>query len=309
MDLVPVSAGGETLYAPRAGGSPYNVAIGLGRLGVPVGFFGRLSDDAFGRQLRDRLSAEGVDNSRLVTGPEPTAIAVVHLAAGAEPHFTFYGDGAADSLLALDDLPAPANLDDSVQALHFGSISLVRQPAAAAYEHLLRRESGRRVISLDPNVRPSVIPNRDAYRARLEALVALAHIVKVSRADLAWLYPDRQPEDTAAAWLARGPALVVMTRGADGAIAMTGRAVIDVPGVHVMVHDTVGAGDAFTAGLLGSLAWRGLLARAALSRLGADDVRASLEFANRAAALTCTQSGAEPPTRVQVRVLEPPPLG
>ena len=100
-----------------------------------------------------------------------------------------------------------------------------------------------------------------------------------------------------------------MTRGADGAIAMTGRAVIDVPGVHVMVHDTVGAGDAFTAGLLGSLAWRGLLARAALSRLGADDVRASLEFANRAAALTCTHSGAEPPTRVQVRVLEPPPLG
>ena len=300
VDLVPVVADGETTYAPRAGGSPYNVAIGLGRLGVPVGFLGRVSDDPFGRLLRDRLVVDGVDCTHLATGAEPTALAIVHLPPGEEPRFVFYGDGAADAMLGPDDVPATAALEGRVHALHFGSISLVREPGSAAYERLMRRESGHRVLSLDPNVRPGLIGDRAAYLARLEEWIGLVDVVKVSRADLEWLYPDRQPAEAAESWLARGPALVVMTRGGSGAVGVTAAAAAEVRGQPVRVRDTVGAGDAFMAGLLGSLDRRGLLERGALEVLTADGLRACLDFANRAASITCARSGAEPPTLAEV---------
>jgi fructokinase len=295
IDLMPVDAGGETAYLPRPGGSPYNVAIGLGRLGVPAGFFGRVSSDPFGRLLRDRLVAAGVDCSLLRSGDEPTALAIVHLSPGEEPQFAFHGEGAADCLLTLDDLPTVGALDDHVHALHFGSISLIREPGSTAFERLAQREHGRRVLSLDPNVRPNLIRDRAGYLALLEELVGLADIVKVSRADLAWLYPGAPPLDVAEAWRSRGPALVVITQGAAGAIALTASHRIESAGVLVAVRDTVGAGDAFSAGLLGSLDMRDLLTGAPLRALGRGDLRACLDFANTVAAITCTRAGAEPP--------------
>jgi fructokinase len=219
---------------------------------------------------------------------------------GEEPRFIFYGEGTADRMLTPDDMPTAATLDGRVHALHFGSISLVRDPGSSVYEQLMQRESGHRVLSLDPNVRPGLIGDRATYRERLERWVALVDIVKVSRADLAWLYPEKRPVDAIADWLSRGPALVVVTRGEAGAIGMTSRGAIDVPGILVTVQDTVGAGDAFSAGLLGSLDLRGLLNRAALRALGLDDLHACLDFANRAASITCTQSGALPPTLGEV---------
>ncbi len=297
IDLVPVAAEGEPLaYAPRTGGSPYNVALGLGRLGVPVGFFGRVSRDPFGQSLRQRLVSEGVDCRLLREGNEPTALAIVHLPPDQEPVFVFYGDGAADCTLAPDDLPTAGDLDGEIDALHFGSISLVREPGATAYEQLMRRESGRRILSLDPNVRPGLIAERVAYRDRLEGWVSLVDIVKVSQADLAWLYPDRPPIDAARRWLTRGPSIVVMTRGADGAVGLLASATAEVPGITITVRDTVGAGDSFTSGLLGFLELHGLLDRSALRAMSEQDLRACLTFANRAASITCTRSGAEPPT-------------
>ncbi len=299
IDLVPVVTDGELAYLPRTGGSPYNVALGLGRLGVPVGFFGRVSGDPFGQLLRSRLVAEGVDCRLLRQGDEPTALAIVHLSPNQEPVFVFYGDGSADCTLSGDDLPSPDELAGTT-ALHFGSISLVREPGATVYEQLMRRESGRRVISLDPNVRPGLIGDRAAYRRRLEGWVALADIVKVSQADLAWLYPGQEPVDAARGLLAEGPSLVVVTRGAAGAVGITASGMVDVPGTPVIVRDTVGAGDAFTASLLGFLALRGRLDRARLRSLGEDDLRSCLVLANRAASITCTRSGAQPPTRAEV---------
>ncbi len=299
-DFVPVVADGELAYAPRTGGSPYNVALGLGRLGVPVGFFGRVSRDPFGHALRDGLVSEGVDCSLLRQGDEPTALAIVHLPAGEEPVFVFYGDGAADCTLTPDDLPTLEDLGRAITTLHFGSISLVREPGATVYEQMMRREAGRRVISLDPNVRPGLIRDQAAYRRRFEGWVELADIVKVSQADLAWLYGDRASVDAACALMAAGPSLVVVTRGASGAIGITATGTVDVPGTPVHVRDTVGAGDAFTAGLLGSLALRGVLDRTALRSLDEEDLEPCLVQANRAAAITCTRSGAQPPTRAEV---------
>jgi fructokinase len=298
IDLVPVTHGGEPAYVPRAGGSSFNVAMGLGRLGTPVEFLGRLSTDPFGRMLRRRLLADGVDCHFVREGDEPSTLAIVHLEAGAEPVYAFHGEGTADRLVRVEDLPEA--LPAQVTALHFGSISMVREPGASAFEALMRREHGRRVLTLDPNVRPSLVGERSAYVARLEGWVALADLVKVSQADLAWLYPAMAPEVVAADWLSRGPGLVVVTRGHDGAFALTAEGRIQVPGTPVLVSDTVGAGDAFTSGLLAWLHQGGWLDRDRIRTIPADELHEGLAFANRAAAITCTRAGAQPPTRAEM---------
>src|SRR5665811_1093706 len=164
IDLVPVSGGDEPAYVARAGGSSLNVAMGLGRLGAPVGFLGRVSTDHFGRMLRSRLEADGVDCRFVQEGDEPTTLAVVHLEAGTEPDFAFYGEGTADRMFRVEGLPA--DFPDEVTALHLGSISLVREPGASAFEAVMRREHWRRVLTLDPNVRPSLVGEHTAYLAR-----------------------------------------------------------------------------------------------------------------------------------------------
>ena len=161
----------------------------------------------------------------------------------------------------------------------------------------MEREHGRRVVCLDPNVRPGLIADRDAYVRRLEHWVGLADLVKVSRADLAWLYPDLAPETAADRWLALGPALVVVTLGADGAMGVTAGGVRAVAGGHrITVADTVGAGDACTSGLLAWLETHGRLTRDGLRALTADDLAAALAQGTLVAAVTCTRTGAEPPT-------------
>jgi fructokinase len=234
----------------------------------------------------------------MLEGDEPSTVAIVHLEAGAEPVYAFHGDRTADRLLRVEDLPA--TLPAETNALHFGSISMVREPAASAFEALMRREKGRRVLSLDPNVRPSLVGERRAYVARLEGWVSLADVVKVSRADLAWLYPSTAPDTVAAAWLRRGPGIVVVTRGRDGACALAASGRVDIAGVTVPVWDTVGAGDAFTSGLLAWLQEAGWLDRTRLRAIPADALRRGLAFANRAAAITCTRAGAQPPTRAEM---------
>jgi fructokinase len=298
IDLVPLAAGEEPAYVARAGGSSFNVAMGLGRLGVPVGFLGRLSTDPFGQMLRRRLEADGVDCGYVLEGDEPSTLAVVHLEAGAEPVYVFHGEGTADRLLVAGDLPG--DFPDEVTALHLGSISMVREPGASAFEAVMRREHGRRVISLDPNVRASLVGERSAYVARLEAWVALADVVKVSRADLAWLYPGAAPDAVAAAWLARGPGLVVVTMGHEGSLGLTARDRVEVSGTPVAVSDTVGAGDAFTSGLLAWLHESDRLERRRIREIPGDQLREGLAFANRAAAITCTRAGAQPPTRAEM---------
>jgi fructokinase len=303
IDLVPASIGAELAYVARAGGSSFNVAMGLGRLDAPVGFLGRVSTDRFGRMLRSRLEADGVDCRFVQQGDEPTTLAVVQVEAGSEPSYVFYGEGTADRAFGVDG--SPTAIPDEVSALHLGSISLVREPGASAFEAVMRREHGRRVLTLDPNVRPSLVGERMAYRVRLEGWVSLADVVKVSRADLAWLYPETDPDAVAAAWLARGPGLVVVTRGHDGCLGLTARERVEVPGTPVVVSDTVGAGDAFTSGLLAWMHAAGLLERTSVREMPADALRACLAFANRAAAITCTRAGAQPPTRSEMEAAGP----
>ena len=299
IDFVPMTAAdGSRGYRPCVGGSPYNTAVAMARLGAATGFLARLSTDFFGQMLRDHLTANGIDIGLSATAGQPTTLGFVSLDQGDEPQFAFYSNGAADRSLVPGDLPD--TLPESVRCLQFGSISLMQEPSATTLAGLMRREAGHRVISLDPNVRPGLIPDRIAWRTRLEGWIALADIVKVSAADLAWLYPGAEPLDRARAWLRSGPRLVAVTFGADRSVGLFADRSVVEPAQRVTVSDAVGAGDTFHAGLLASLDRDGLLAAGGLSRLDSTSVARALRLGARAAAITVTRPGADPPTWEEV---------
>jgi fructokinase len=299
IDLTAVTVDGERLYRALPGGGPHNTAVALARLGVPVAFCGRLSSDAFGRQLRRSLIGNGVDDRFVVSGPEPTTLALVDLDDDGVPEFSFHGNGTADRLLAPADLPA--SLGDA-DAVHFGTLSLVLEPGATALEALMAREAGRRLVVVDPNVRPAVLGDRDAYRARVERWLRWSDVVKVSDADLAWLHPGEDPLAVCRRWAAgAGPVLVVLTRGPAGASACWAGGDVTVPAPTIEVVDTVGAGDAFGAGLLAELRRLDALRRDRVAGLGAADMTGALAFAVEVAAVSCTRPGADPPRLAELR--------
>ncbi len=285
------------------GGSPANVAVGLARLGVPTSLFARLGPDRFGRELRAHLADNGVSDRDLTDAAEPTSLAVATVAADGAARYDFWVTGTADWQWRPGELPA--RLPDDVVALHAGSLASWTPPGADEIEALTRRERGRGRVTLcfDPNCRPALIPDRDAHRKLVERQVALAHVVKVSEEDLAWLCPGEPYADVAERWQALGPELVVVTRGGDGAYGRCRAGVAAVPARTVAVVDTVGAGDAFTAGLLAGLRDRDLLGPARAERIGAlarPALAALLAEASLVAALTAARPGADPPTRNEV---------
>jgi fructokinase len=297
IDFMPISVDGAPAYRPFAGGSPFNVAVGLGRLGAPAGFLSRISTDFFGDLLMQTLGENRIDTRFVKRAPDPTMLAFVSHPHDGEPQYAFFSNGSADRCITEHDLPA--SLGDDVACLHLGlgAISTQAEPAASTFEALLKRESKRRVLVIDPNVRPGLIKDRDTARARLESWVALCDIVKVSRADFDWLYPGRSAEDSAAAWRDLGPKLVVMTLGAEGAMALLNGSKVAVPGRKIGVVDTVGAGDSFHAALLAGLNEHGLLTLDRLSKLDVGVLKVLLDRAVAAAAITCSRAGANPPTK------------
>jgi fructokinase len=292
VDLAPR----DDLLRPLPGGSPYNVAVGLGRLGTRTSFLGPRSSDGFGQLLTSRLVDAGVSLELSTLTAAPTTLAVLHLDDHARASYGFYLEGTSAAGLREEELP---DLDDATAVhLSLGAVTLDTRPAGEAFAALIAREAGRRTLTLDPNVRPSVIDDLAAYADRLAAVVARCDLVKVSDEDLALLYPDQPAIDVARRWVASGPAAVVVTRGPDGAIGLTaGGDEVDVPGEQVQVADTVGAGDAFTSGLLDALARQGSLGRSELRTIGPDTLRSSIETAVHVAAVTCARPGADPPSR------------
>ncbi len=298
IDFIPaLTADGKGAYVPSPGGSVYNVAIGLGRLGAPTGFLGGIAADFFGDMLIERLKASHVDTTMTARLQKPSTLAFVTLGQD-EPEYAFYDADAADRMWTLDDAP---DLPEAATALHFGSISLLREPAATAYADLMRRERGRRVLSLDPNLRPGLVKDEAAYRALLDELIGLADIVKISAADLEWWAPDTPIENVARAWLAGGAKLVVVTRGAKGASAYWRNESHDEGSEPVeTIADAVGAGDAFTSGLLGGLERQNRLSHAGLDRLSGEEVAQAMRLAVRTAGITVSRKGANPPTAAEL---------
>lgn len=296
IDLVPATCGDETGLVPRAGGSPYNVAVGAARLGSPTTFLGRLSDDTFGQLLRDRLRAEGVATDRGTPTTDPTTLAVVSLDGDGVASYGFYLEGTAAFGLRADDVALP----DDVTIVHAscGAVLLDTEPAGAALRAALARTDV--LTSFDPNVRPQFVRDLEAYRRLVDATVATCDLVKVSDEDLEVLFPGDDPVDVAGRWVRSGPVIVVVTRGPAGAVALTAAEdePVEVPGRGGLdVADTVGAGDSFSGALLTWLHEHDVSDRDGLAAIRAADLASALAFARDVAAVTVTRVGADPPRR------------
>ena len=294
-------AGGQASrvnYKAIAGGSPFNVAVGLRRLGIEAGLFGGLSTDFLGRRLLQVLKDEGVSQRFLVEFAAPTTLAMVAVGTDGSPQYSFRGEGCADRQLLVDHLPV---LGDDVRGLHIGSFSLVVQPIGDTLLNLVQRESGKRLISLDPNVRLNPQPDIQLWRARVAELVKYADLIKVSDEDLHLLYPDQSPESVLQGWLQHRCQLVFLTRGGDGASVFSRQhGTWSAPAVKVVMADTVGAGDTFQAALIAWLTEQRLDSVAGLQQLSRAQIDTMLGFAIRAAALTCTKTGPDLPYRTQL---------
>jgi fructokinase len=285
-------------YKAIAGGSPFNVAVGLRRLGIDVALFAGLSSDYLGRRLQQVLQEEGVRPDYLQDFDAPTTLAMVAVGADGSPHYSFRGEGCADRQLLPGHLP---ELGAEVRGLHIGSFSVVVQPIADTLLALVRRESGKRLISLDPNVRLNPQPNIELWRERINTLVEHADLIKVSDEDLNLLYPERDPQSVIHGWLEHRCQLVFLTRGGQGATVFSRRhGSWSAPACAVVMADTVGAGDTFQAALIAWLTEQQLDSVEGLQRLSREQIDAMLTFAVSAAALTCGKTGPDLPYRHQL---------
>ena len=286
IDLVLAPDGG---LAGHPGGGPYNVARAIGRLEQPVAYLGRISSDGFGARLLRELAADGVHLDCVVATDEPTTLALAEVGEDGGARYRFYADGTSAPGLTLE--AAAAALPARPGAFYLGTLGLVLEPIASTLEALLERV-GEALVALDPNCRPSAIPDPAAFRGRLGRLLRRADVVKVSEEDLAWLDPGTEPVAAARALLAREPAVALLTRGGEGAVVVTAHEARAVTAPEVAVVDTIGAGDAFMGGFLAR--WRAQgRGRAELADL--DAVQDAAAFACRVAAIACSRAGADPP--------------
>jgi fructokinase len=276
----------------RVGGSPLNVAVGLSRLEIPVVLQTRIGCDEHGALIEEHLAENEVELVARSITAERTSTAVATIA----------DDGSASYDFDIDwSVAARPDLEPTL--VHTGSIAAVLEPGAAVVLATVDALRATATISYDPNVRPQLMGSRDVARARIEAFVERADVVKASDEDLAWLFPGTSPADVARRWLRLGPALVVVTLGGDGAYAAAHGAAVQIPAPPTTVADTIGAGDSFMAGLLAALSDADLLGRRHSDRLRSLDLeqlRGLLEFAAGCAAVTVSRPGADPPRRDQV---------
>ncbi len=282
-------------FDAHPGGGPCNTAVGLGRIGVPVGFLGRLSDDRFGVSLRAHLTGAGVRTDLVVSTADPSTLAVAHIDPNGGASYAFYANGTADPGLTDAMLPL---FSDEVRALHMGTCALVFEPCGSTLESLFLRERaiGAKFLALDPNIRMGIVDDVDACRSRIERMIAAADLVKVSDADIEALWPGEVVAEQVSLLAKTGPALVVLTRGGDDLTAFRSNGTtVTVPAERVDVVDTIGAGDTANAAMLSWLDRRSALSRTALDALSAEDVAEMLHFAAKAAAITCGRAGANPP--------------
>ena len=273
------------------GGAPFNTARACGRLGAEVAFIGSISNDRFGQMLADQLAADGVSVQHVVRVEAPTTLAAAELDDSGVAQYRFYIDGT--SAPALSEPP----VELACTALFTGGLGLVLEPMADAVERMIASQHERRVVMIDVNCRPKIIPDRDAYLARVDRLIAQADIVKVSDEDLEYLRPGHHPIAAARLLLQLGARAVLLTAGGDGVTVLTEAGGVTVPVERVEVVDTIGAGDSFGGGFL---AWW-ITAGHGVDETGdLGHLVSAVEAATVVAGVVCTRRGADPPWRSEL---------
>jgi fructokinase len=288
----------ELSFHGQPAGSPFNVAVGLARLGCRTSFVTGLSRDPFGARLVAALEAEGVDWTLAPRTDRPTILSFVMVKADGSPDYAFYGDNGAD-LQVTEDAFAGA-LPDAITAVHVGGFPMAVSPSREAYALLIRREAKQRFVSLDPNIRPKLMGDMDAFRDHFESLCAGVALIKASSEDIHHLYAGVDTMTIARRWRSLGAGTVIITDGSKGAYALNASGVTLEKAATVPVRDAVGAGDSFMSALLAALQDHDLIDSTRLAAAPAQTLRTVLRFANRAAGITCTRQGANPPTRADM---------
>ncbi|CAL80218.1 putative fructokinase [Bradyrhizobium sp. ORS 278] len=293
IDFVPAKlADGRDVLRPVVGGSCLNVAVGLARLGAPTGFIGGISTDLFGTMIAAHAQASDVDLGYATRSPDQTTLAFVRHV-GSEAQYAFYDAETAARKWSFRPGSIPFA---AIDAIHVGSTTLIHYQGARETRAMIAASDGAVTISFDPNCRPNLVTDKAAYVSDMDAFAARADLIKMSDVDFDYLHGHDDYPARAAALLARGTSLVVVTRGPKGALgwhAQAGAVEVAVPNVDVV--DTIGAGDTFQAGMLFALRKLGRIGRDGLKRLSAAELRKVLAFAAACAAITCTREGADPP--------------
>jgi len=290
IDLIP---GADGVRVPHVGGGPANTAKALARLGLDAHFIDGISTDKYGVAARKELLDDEVKLDLALTSEKPTCLATVTLDAKGGASYEFLIDGTATFDFSLDWLPDPSRYKP--QVLHIGTLVTVIEPGADVLYDWAIHVAEFAPIVYDPNIRPSVMGDRDKYQASVEKWAAISSVIKVSDDDMAWLYPGVEYVDVAKRWVSDGAALVVVTRGSQGLIGFTADGVVKVPGVRIEVADTVGAGDTVGAIIVEAMVAKGIL------NLTGDVLKSTLHRAAVAAGITCSRKGAQPPYKHELK--------
>jgi len=291
--MVPDGVGKDLHYRPKLGGSVFNTARALGRMGVEVGFLSGVSNDPFGEQLNKSLQESGVDTSTIVRGNGLTTLAFVHLDNG-DATYRFYDENSAGRMIYTQDFP---KISPDVQAMFFGGISLCLDPAASTYHEIFDANTFGKVTMIDLNVRSDIATDSTAYFKRLKQMIAHSDIVKVSQDDLDLLIVgEHNPMEKLAMIKSEGPSIVILTEGSKGMRALhSDGKVVHVSAPKVTVKDTIGAGDTFNAGFLAMLKNQNLLSKREVNAISAANLQKALEYGAKAAAIVVQREGANPP--------------
>lgn len=303
IDMLGANEESNTFHAVP-GGSPFNVAMAMGRLGVPTSFMGRFSCDHFGQLLYNTLEESGVDLSFSSRVESLSTIGfVTQQGESSDLDYAFYTKGTAGCELSAKDFSNP--LPDWVKVVHVGSFSLAIEPFASALEDLIFEQSHEgRLVTMDFNIRPFMIEDPDSFRSRVDRFAKVAHLIKMSDEDLNWLHPGMSSAEACQHYLEHGAGLVIVTRGGEGVCAANRRGLVEVEAPTVPIEDTVGAGDTFQASIVASLFEVGCFSRESLTLLTGESVGTILKRAANAAALNCRRRGCQPPTREELNAFE-----
>lgn len=294
IDFVPAkSVDGKDAYVPAVGGSCLNVATAMARLGAPTGFVGGVSTDLFGKLIAEHLTASNVALDYTTRPDMETTCAFVKLVNGAA-QYAFYDETTASRTWTYQPGSIPF---EKIEAVHIGSTTLINPPSADSYEALVTATREKCIISFDPNVRPTLTKDKPTYVARMNRLAKMADIVRMSDEDFEFLYGHHDYAPMAAKWLQEGASLVLVTRGGDGVLAFARSGHTEAASVQVKVADTIGAGDTFQGAMLVALSEAGLLKKDKLKNISLEQINAALAFATKAASITVSRPGANPPWR------------
>ena len=284
IDLIPEGADRK----PIVGGGPANTAKALSKLGIDTQFIDAVATNEYGRMAKDELASAGVMLDYVKYSDKPTCLAIVSLSDSGSASYEFVIENTATFDFTPDWLPNPQTERPTI--LHIGTLSTVIEPGASVLFEWAQSVAKIATIVFDPNIRPAVISDRNQYVMQAERWVSISSAVKVSDEDLKWLYPSFEIDQVVNNWFAKGPSLVVVTYGDRGITGYRKGAVVSVEAVKVKVADTVGAGDTVGAVLVEAIVKDGL------ASLTGSRLETMLKRAAKAAAITVSRVGANPPT-------------